>query len=215
MGRWRKRPTETPYERMDRAFRKKREYLTRIRLPEASDYVRSHPDIGDWIREQRAKFDAAFEEAHEPAFDRGLSSYADGWVRVNQLIAEIDTDEVTARVVKLNPGMSPEDVVREVFLTQRLAYIRWRRELVSFTMETTVGEVVVYRVEPRRTNDERWTTIDRFLDMHASGAALMLEAFGTFPVNPDFRFERLAKGENSLHVDLTKGTLEMWTEFGK
>ena len=190
-------PRETPRDRMEKKLRKEHDHLWSIRLPEAEQYLAEHSDIKVWIDQQAERIDTAYVEDHEPAFDRGLRAYAQGWIRVNELVAELYAERVSA----------PTE--------WELRYVRWMKKIVSIVFESERwGEFAMYREMPRRQPEGRWFTVDHMIGMVSNPlTSAVLETFGTFPTRPELT-PRPLKGENHLHIEFTASGMEMRTEFG-
>ena len=183
---------------MLRRLRKEERHLLRIRLPEAEEYLGSHGEMERWVNEQRSKLEEAFDEVHEPAFDKRLANFVNGWTRINELVAEQYAERVT------DPSL------------WELRYVRWMKKIVSIEfISEKWGDFTMYRVWPRPKPDGQWFTVDRMIDMARTRSLLaVLESFGIFP-GQGVSLPKLKKDEKALVVDLTGDTMEAKYEFGK
>lgn len=182
---------------MERKLRKEHDRLWRIRLPETEQYLVEHPDAKVWIDQQAERINTAYNEAHEPAFDRGLRAYVDGWIRIAELVAELYAKRVT----------DPKE--------WELRYVRWMTKVVSIEFTSKKwGDFTVYRVSPRKHQEGQWFTVDQMIDMVSNPLLpTVLEVFDTFPSRPEL-IPRPPQGENDLHIEITAEGMSMRTEFG-
>ena len=191
-------PRETPQVKMERMLRVKAEYLQRIRLPGAVQYVENHPDVEGWIDQQKERADSAFREGHEPGFHRGLVAYVEGWERVNELLAA----EYALRVT------DPKE--------WDLYYVRWMKNVRYIVFDSEKwGEFTMYREPPHRPIEERWFTVDEAIDMLENPLfSVVLDTFDAFPSREEM-LPRLERGAKVMHLDVTNEGASWRAEFVK
>jgi len=184
-----------PKHNMANRLQRRINRIWKEKLPGVDKYIDEHEEIHCWIENKKAQIDEAYREAHEPAFERAISSYSDGFERVNCLLAE------RYKLANTEPG------------SWELRYLRWMDSIVRISCTSKWGDFTIYRVRPAGKVDGNWTTVDRMIDACTPSLSRVLEVFDIPPFGMESRAPGPGNDENHLHIE--PQAQKVWTVFGK